>query len=151
MADDPKTVKFQMMLAPTEVEAIDDWGFKNRIRSRAEAIRRLTSLALLMDAHLQQTDAARDGVRSAFVGSCDAVIEAAQADDPNWKQIAIQAVKLLKSAVEPQAAMHHSFNALRDQAEAARGVVATHVDDQAKIARKAFDKLLPLLTDGEPK
>lgn len=46
MANEPKTVKFQMMLSKSEARAIDDWGFANRIRSRAEAIRRLCAASL---------------------------------------------------------------------------------------------------------
>lgn len=41
-----KTVKFQMMLTPSETKAIDDWMFNNRFRSRAEAIRRLCQIAI---------------------------------------------------------------------------------------------------------
>lgn len=47
LADELKTIKFQMMLSPSEAEAIDDWGFASRIRSRAEAIRRLVQVGLI--------------------------------------------------------------------------------------------------------
>ncbi|TCQ29316.1 hypothetical protein [Rhizobium sp. PP-CC-3G-465] len=46
MSDDPKTLKFQLMLSEAEAEEIDDWGYKNRIRSRAEAMRRLCQIGL---------------------------------------------------------------------------------------------------------
>jgi len=46
MSDELKTIKFQLMLSPSEAEAIDDWGFRNRIRTRAEAIRRLCQIGL---------------------------------------------------------------------------------------------------------
>ncbi|MBB5044033.1 hypothetical protein [Shinella fusca] len=46
MSDELKTIKFQLMLSPSEAAAIDDWGFKNRIRTRAEAIRRLCQIGL---------------------------------------------------------------------------------------------------------
>ena len=46
MADDKKTLKFQMMMSPAEAETLDDWMFKYRIRSRAEAIRRLCQIAM---------------------------------------------------------------------------------------------------------
>lgn len=36
-----KTVRVQVVMAPSEVEQIDDWGFKHRIRSRSEVVRRL--------------------------------------------------------------------------------------------------------------
>jgi metal-responsive CopG/Arc/MetJ family transcriptional regulator len=41
-----KTVKFQMMLEPSIAEAVDDWSFTNRVRTRAEAIRRLIKAGL---------------------------------------------------------------------------------------------------------
>jgi|GEM_PF-1028190 len=36
-----KDVRIPIMMSGSEVEAIDDWSFQNRIRSRSEAIRRL--------------------------------------------------------------------------------------------------------------
>ena len=61
MADDPKpdpdaereelkSERVQLLMAPSELKAIDDWSFSNRIRSRAEAIRRLCNISLLYDA-----------------------------------------------------------------------------------------------------
>lgn len=47
MADDKKTLKFQMMMSPNEAEVLDDWMFKNRIKSRAEAIRRLCQMGII--------------------------------------------------------------------------------------------------------
>lgn len=44
-----KTIKFQMMLSEREAREIDDWSFSNRIRSRAEAIRRLCQMAMIYD------------------------------------------------------------------------------------------------------
>lgn len=41
-----KTIKFQMMLSESEAQAIDDWSFSHRIRSRAEAIRRLCQIGM---------------------------------------------------------------------------------------------------------
>lgn len=48
MAKEKKTLKFQMMMSPEEAETLDDWMFRNRIRSRAEAIRRLCQIGLLV-------------------------------------------------------------------------------------------------------
>lgn len=50
-----KTIKFQMMLAPSEAEAIDDWMFRHRLKSRAEAIRRLVSMKLNEEAEAKET------------------------------------------------------------------------------------------------
>lgn len=49
MVGDKKTLKFQMMMAPLEAEVLDDWMFKNRVRSRAEAIRRLCQIGMIFD------------------------------------------------------------------------------------------------------
>lgn len=54
MAEDTqenKTQHLHILMAPSEVEAIDNWGFKNRIRTRAEAIRRLCQIGLVFDDH----------------------------------------------------------------------------------------------------
>jgi phage gp29-like protein len=58
MTDNKKTLKFQMMMSPKEAEVLDDWMFENRVRSRAEAIRRLCQVGLSTAEHwrsLQQT------------------------------------------------------------------------------------------------
>lgn len=52
MAEDDKELKDQRvvtMMSPSELEAIDDWMFKNRIRSRGEAIRRLVQIGMNFD------------------------------------------------------------------------------------------------------
>ena len=47
MADDKKTLKFQMMMSPSEADTLDNWMFKNRMKSRAEAIRRLCQMGII--------------------------------------------------------------------------------------------------------
>lgn len=46
MAEELKTIKFQLMLSEAEAKEIDDWGFENRIRTRAETIRRLCKISI---------------------------------------------------------------------------------------------------------
>lgn len=46
MADELKTERVTTMMTPSEVKAIDDWSFDERIRSRGEAIRRLIQIGL---------------------------------------------------------------------------------------------------------
>ncbi|MEM9010629.1 MAG: hypothetical protein AAGE18_05330 [Pseudomonadota bacterium] len=43
-----RTEKLQVMLGPDERSAIDDWRFKNRMPSRAAAIRELIRRGLLV-------------------------------------------------------------------------------------------------------
>jgi hypothetical protein len=46
MSDQLKTVRVTTMMTPSEVQAIDNWAFAQRIRSRGEAIRKLIKKAL---------------------------------------------------------------------------------------------------------
>lgn len=48
-----KTERVQLLMTPSEVEAIDDWGFQNRIRTRAEAIRRLCQMGVIFDREIK--------------------------------------------------------------------------------------------------
>ncbi|MCL7998003.1 hypothetical protein M8994_07080 [Brucella sp. 21LCYQ03] len=47
-----KDQRIPIMMTLSEVEAIDDWMFKNRIRSRGEAIRRLCQMGIIFDREL---------------------------------------------------------------------------------------------------
>lgn len=46
MHKESRDVKFQMMFSPSELCAIDEYRWQNRIGSRAEAMRRLIEQAL---------------------------------------------------------------------------------------------------------
>jgi hypothetical protein len=46
MNAEPKSERVTIMMAPSDVKAVDDWSFANRVRSRGEAIRRLVQLGL---------------------------------------------------------------------------------------------------------
>ena len=48
-SDEKRAVKFQLMLSEAELEAIDDWSFKNRVRTRAQAIRRLVQRGFILE------------------------------------------------------------------------------------------------------
>lgn len=47
MTREKRTEKFQLMMSPDEIKAIDDWSFRHRVRTRAEAIRRLCQLGMV--------------------------------------------------------------------------------------------------------
>jgi metal-responsive CopG/Arc/MetJ family transcriptional regulator len=41
-----KDQRVVLMMTPTELEAVDEWAWERRIRSRGEAIRQLCAMAL---------------------------------------------------------------------------------------------------------
>lgn len=49
MADELKDQRVVTMMSPSELEAIDEWSFKHRIRSRGEAIRRLCHIGMVSE------------------------------------------------------------------------------------------------------
>lgn len=53
---DPKTDRVQLMMSPAEIAAIDDWMFAQRIRSRAEAMRRLIQTGLSVETDIAESD-----------------------------------------------------------------------------------------------
>ncbi len=75
-----KTQHLHILMAPTEVDAIDEWGFKNRIRTRAEAIRRLCQMALVFEG---SRDDLVEAYKAIFVASNTAVDAAFKALDGN--------------------------------------------------------------------
>lgn len=53
-----KTERLHMLISPNEIAAIDDYRFAHRISTRAEAVRRLCQIGLLVGPHTQSvTDA----------------------------------------------------------------------------------------------
>lgn len=84
--DELKTIKFQMMLSESEATALDDWGFANRIKSRAEVIRRLCQIGLLAveETHnLRRNKNATVDEMIAFLERSDAAQRRGEGIDPN--------------------------------------------------------------------
>ncbi len=50
-----KSHQQHLLMAPSEIEAIDNWMFENRIRSRGEAIRRLCQTGIVLERELRPT------------------------------------------------------------------------------------------------
>ena len=46
MVEEPRDVRLPFMVSRREAAAIDDWRFRQRIATRAEAIRRLIQIGL---------------------------------------------------------------------------------------------------------
>jgi hypothetical protein len=45
-----KTERLHLLASPEEIQAIEDWQYKNRVSSKGEAIRRLIQIGLIADA-----------------------------------------------------------------------------------------------------
>lgn len=49
-SDEQKTERFNMFMSPSEMTAIDDWAWNNKVRSKSEAVRRLVQIGLALEA-----------------------------------------------------------------------------------------------------
>lgn len=49
MTEEPKDVRLPFMVTASEAKAIDEWRYKNRVPSRAEAMRLLINRGLMFD------------------------------------------------------------------------------------------------------
>lgn len=47
--EEQKTERFNMFMSPSEMKAIEDWAWENRIRSKSEAVRRLCQIGLICE------------------------------------------------------------------------------------------------------
>lgn len=46
MRTELKEIRFQMQISPSQMKAVEDWGWNHRIRTKAEAIRQLLDIGL---------------------------------------------------------------------------------------------------------
>jgi hypothetical protein len=67
MANEPKDQRIPIMMSLPEVQAIDDWGFENRIRTRASSVRTLIQLGLIYE----PASAALDNALKTIVALCN--------------------------------------------------------------------------------
>lgn len=83
MSDEPKALKDQrihVLMTEEEVQAVDDWAFAHRIKSRGEAMRRMCQMALTVDARLPVLMKSLLEELNKFHDARDAVKKAKQAD-----------------------------------------------------------------------
>ncbi|MFG1421737.1 hypothetical protein [Roseixanthobacter liquoris] len=80
MNQEPKDQRIPIMMSASEVKAIDDWSFEHRIRTRAEAVRRLCVIGAecdkkKLDALEQLLNNAMGNILDAWIAMIDAIRE----------------------------------------------------------------------------
>jgi hypothetical protein len=100
MADEKelKDQRVPIMMTPSELEAIDDWMFKNRIRSRGEAIRRLCRVGL-------EADEGIDKLTDEMVGLSDAIFALLHEDSNRTRPLSREVMKNLFRLMDSHAAV----------------------------------------------
>lgn len=108
MSDDKKTLKFQMMMSPGEAKELDDWMFENRIRSRAEAIRRLCQIGLIADREAQTVNVAARDLMDTYTGKAVEVSKVLSREDvPEEQRPLLFVEETLSGSIHVIEAMSH--------------------------------------------
>jgi hypothetical protein len=115
-AEEPRQNRIPFMMSDQELAAVDEWRFQNRIGTRADAIRRLTAMAIFLDRQIQMTDDFRQVMWRRFDIGTAAVLDATKAEDPDWKSIALTSLQVLGELAEPQAALSHAVHGMAEVA-----------------------------------
>lgn len=133
MADEKKTLKFQMMMSPQEAEQLDDWMFKTRLRSRAEAIRRLCQIGLALEGSIPELETQLKGLAES-VRQVTNTYDAFERDETGE----IDADVVFVSITE---AMRNSLLVLRTVAEVGEIASYWRVDDDIERVAADVEKL----------
>ncbi len=113
-SEEQKTERFNMFLSPSELNAIEDWAWANRIRSKSDALRRLAAIALALDNDSQAlTKALSDLWRIQQIGT-EAIL-AELGGEPDWKNVAKKALATISEMLEPQTALSERLFAVLHQ------------------------------------
>jgi hypothetical protein len=102
--DEQKTERFNMFMSPSEMKAIEEWGWHNKIRSKSEAVRRLCQIGLLVGNEIHQlTDTTLELSSAMHRLDRDTFEVWAQILSPVWKGETLNrkgVAELLRSLVE---------------------------------------------------
>ncbi|MDX0498990.1 hypothetical protein GOC94_26670 [Sinorhizobium medicae] len=80
--DEQKTERFNMFLSPSEMKAIEDWAWANRIRSKSEAVRILVQMGLILDNNAFGLASEFLDLTEGFGNKSLATLETISKDDP---------------------------------------------------------------------
>ncbi|YBV97400.1 hypothetical protein M1D80_11090 [Phyllobacteriaceae bacterium JZ32] len=153
MTGELKTIKFQMMLSETEAREIDDWGFQNRIRSRAEAIRRLTGMALRVDRELDQLVEQQNKIFEHVMSRSRLIADTAKSEGGEWDLSAKMMWESLGELIEMHAALALALTSIAGQVRHMRSgedidvinsranAIKAEVDSRTQIMKETFEML----------
>jgi hypothetical protein len=109
-----KTQHLHILMAPSEVETIDEWSFSNRIRTRGEAIRRLCQIGLAVDAKTEGIFQQNLEANSAATAVMDAMGRIERAEDGFPKNVIPARNPLEESIDELLHQNHRLYEAVKE-------------------------------------
>lgn len=70
---EPKSERFNMFVSKSELDAIDEWAWKHRIRSKSEAVRRLCQIGMTVGPMVTEAAAEVEGAAFSVTALSDAI------------------------------------------------------------------------------
>ncbi|WP_216330641.1 hypothetical protein [Rhizobium sp. X9] len=151
VADELKDQRVVTMMSPSELDLIDEWMFKLRIRSRGEAIRRLCQIGIRADENVRSVWKLSE---KAFTNRADdaKVMVALLGEDPDGldvEDVRLLAADIIKSAMDDQMALNEAIMHLSEPIVAIRN--AKSADVAIADAEKATERLTKMIAELKAK
>lgn len=147
MSDELKDQRVVTMMSPSELAAIDDWMFENRVRSRGEAIRRLCQMGIHYRSGVKATFRASVAINKALSEQLVAALEAMSSDNgaPNLTEIKTALATLVYAHRDFAKDLTKASVILDSVAMIGLGDDLAKSIDRAKLVADRIDELMPLM------
>lgn len=138
--DEQKTERFNMFMSPSEMKAIDDWAWENKIRSKSEAVRRLCQIALLTEPLVNELPRLWHDVQQADIDISGSLLDAfsnidTMSTEENLERIKTAVDNLVPAAME--LGIHADAMASVYEALKKGGNLEESIEDLKKKARQS--------------
>lgn len=112
---DSESKRLQMVITETELDAIEDWRFRNRVPSKSEAIRRLCQIALRFDEVADDLQEQVNAFMNRLVEAAKEIEGGLSQDPKRYDYAAVHGAAYVGEMLEEQAKFAEKVNALHLQ------------------------------------
>lgn len=115
-ADEPRQNRIPFMMSDTELAAVDEWRFANKIATRAEAIRRLCQIGLRFDEAADDLHKDVNAIMERLVEAASEVNAGLSAEPRRYDYAAVHGAAFIGEMLDEQAKITEKIIALIYQA-----------------------------------
>ena len=133
--DEQKTERFNLFMSPSEMKAIDEWAWENRVRSKSEAVRRLLQIGIQSDQRIADMLVKAERALAFSLLAGERCTDLYEKDQEAWEKIAKYAVGALSENIEIQSLLVSTLASLANQSAAlkSQGEVSQLLEKAEKI------------------
>ena len=129
----PRENRVPIMMSDEELQAIDDWRFKNRIATRSDAVRKLTKIGTLTDEWIDRAGQVIDAAQEKYLDKITrfADMHPESLDDIHEVTKLLSAAWIEVARVSVAASELRSHGNVQEAIAAADGVLERSLEDRA--------------------